>query len=85
MKDEKEKAKQKPKNFKVKKSNIYDLAPYLNKKVSIIFLLAVPELVTDDNLILALYDEMINLASDKARVAKIIGAGSYRQFLKALH
>ena len=37
MKDEKEKPKQKHKNIKVKKSNIYDLAPYLNKKVSIIF------------------------------------------------
>ena len=43
MKDEKEKekdkekTKSKPKNIKVKKSNIYDLAPYLNKKVSIIF------------------------------------------------
>ena len=28
---------QKPKNIKVKKTNIYDLAPYINKKVSIIF------------------------------------------------
>ena len=28
---------QKQKNIKVKKSNIYDLAPYINKKVSIIF------------------------------------------------
>ena len=37
MKDEKEKTKPKPKNIKVKKSNIYDLAPFLNKKVSIIF------------------------------------------------
>ena len=37
MKDEKEKSKPKPKNIKVKKSNIYDLAPFLNKKVSIIF------------------------------------------------
>ena len=39
MKDEKdkEKPKQKTKNTKVKKSNIYDLAPFLNKKVSIIF------------------------------------------------
>ena len=45
MKDSKEKDKekqekskqQKQKNIKVKKSNIYDLAPYINKKVSIIF------------------------------------------------
>ena len=45
MKDSKEKDKEKPekskqqkqKNIKVKKSNIYDLAPYINKKVSIIF------------------------------------------------
>ena len=39
MKDDKEKGKSKPKpkNIKVKKSNIYDLAPFLNKKVSIIF------------------------------------------------
>ena len=36
MSDDKEKQKSKPK-IKVKKSNIYDLAPYLNKKVSIIF------------------------------------------------
>ena len=43
MKVSKEKNKEKPekskhqKNIKVKKSNIYDLAPYINKKVSIIF------------------------------------------------
>ena len=28
---------QKQKNIKVKNTNIYDLAPYINKKVSIIF------------------------------------------------
>ena len=45
MEDEKEKTKekpnkpkaQKPKNIKVKKTNIYDLSNYLDKKVSIIF------------------------------------------------
>ena len=36
MDDDKGKQKSKPK-IKVKKSNIYDLAPYINKKVSIIF------------------------------------------------
>ena len=45
MNESKEKEKEKPdkqkhqkqKNIKVKKTNIYDLAPYINKKVSIIF------------------------------------------------
>ena len=37
MKNDKEKPKSKPKNIKVKKTNIYDLAPFLNKRVSIIF------------------------------------------------
>ena len=37
-KDDKEKQKnQKQKNIKVKKTNIYDLSPYLNKKITIIF------------------------------------------------
>ena len=39
-KDKEKPNKQKPqkqKNIKVKKTNIYDLAPYINKKVSIIF------------------------------------------------
>ena len=43
MQESKEKEKpekqkqQKQKNIKVKKTNIYDLSPYLNKKISIIF------------------------------------------------
>ena len=37
MKEDKEKSKHNSKNIKVKKSNIYDLAFYINKKVSIIF------------------------------------------------
>ena len=43
MQESKEKEKpekqkqQKQKNIKVKKSNIYDLSPFINKKISIIF------------------------------------------------
>ena len=37
-KDDKEKPKNpKQKNIKVKKTNIYDLSPFLNKKISVIF------------------------------------------------
>ena len=37
MEKDKEKEKNKPKINKVKKSNIYDLSPFINKKVFIIF------------------------------------------------
>lgn len=57
---------------------------YNGKEVSIIFLMAVPQNMGEDDLLLKLYDEIIAIANNPARIAGMQKAKSYQAFLLAL-
>lgn len=57
---------------------------YAGKEVAVIFLMAVPEQTEEDELLLRLYDEIINISGRPSMLAAIRKAKSYREFLRAL-
>ncbi|MBQ9632838.1 MAG: transcription antiterminator [Lachnospiraceae bacterium] len=57
---------------------------YHGRQVSLIFLMAVPERMGEDDLLLKLYDEIIGIAGNPAGISALQGAKTYSQFLIAL-
>ncbi len=54
------------------------------KYVRIIFMLSVPEKPTDSELLLKMYDEIINIATDTSLLDSLSRAKDYREFIRAL-
>lgn len=58
---------------------------YNNDDIQIIFLLALPEEISDENLLICIYDEIMSLVKDDEMIAKIAGVGSYIELMKVLY
>lgn len=61
-------------------------AVYKGREVKVIFFLGLPaKSKTDDNLMIRVYDELIQIANDKEMLSQITAADSYQELLQAMY
>lgn len=61
-------------------------ATYKGREVRVIFFLGLPsKSKTDDNLMIRVYDELIQIANDKEMLSQITAADSYQELLQAMY
>lgn len=59
---------------------------YKSREVKVIFFLGLPaKSKTDDNLMIRVYDELIQIANDKEMLSQIASADSYQELLQAMY
>lgn len=59
--------------------------PYKEDQIQIIFLLALPEEIRDENLLICVYDEIMSLVKNDEMIEKITQSENYIDFMKVLY
>ena len=59
--------------------------PYKNDNIQVVFLLALPEEIRDENLLICVYDEIMSLVKNDELIEKITHSGNYIDFMKVLY